>query len=200
MLIVFKVHFTHLAMDRFKIIPFSKIIAGAFSTVVLVGAGWQPHLQAQSYPQGSTSNGEVFYSQSPATPSRERGQGLRGSVCGVESQKTLAPLMSANDQGIYEVELDTNPTLSWEIPETDAKVAEFLMVDKAWNEVYQTEVEIPEGGGEVQLSVPETLSLETQQDYYWQFALVCDGDDRTKDDAIQGVLQFTPSSSTTPAE
>ncbi|MEQ9553750.1 MAG: DUF928 domain-containing protein [Coleofasciculus sp. G3-WIS-01] len=65
------------------------------------------------------------------------------------------------------------------------------MVDQSWNPVYQTMIEVPEKGGEMTINLPNTLSLETETDYYWQFALICDANDRTKDNAIQGALQFT---------
>ncbi|MEQ9356081.1 DUF928 domain-containing protein [Coleofasciculus sp. F4-SAH-05] len=162
-------------------------MTGVFTTIGVMGIGWQPPLQAQP-------DAESVNTLTAQVPSRDRGAGLRGDGCG---EATITPLMSTKEPGVYIAKLNSPVTLSWQIPETKVTTAEFLLVDQSWNPVYQTMIEVPETGGEMTINLPDDLSIETQTDYYWQFALVCDANDRTKDNAIQGALQFTtPETST----
>lgn len=174
-------------MDRLKSFKSLSLVTGVFTTIWVMGIGWQPPLQAQA-------NAESVNTLTAQLPSRDRGSGLRGAGCG---EATITPLMSTKEPGVYTAALNSPATLSWQVPETKVTAAEFLLVDQSWNPVYQTMIEVPEKGGEMKIMLPNTLSLEMGTDYYWQFALVCDANDRTKDDAIQGALQFTaPDAST----
>ncbi|MEQ8995809.1 MAG: DUF928 domain-containing protein [Coleofasciculus sp. B1-GNL1-01] len=177
-------------MDRLKSFKSLSLVTGVFTTIWVMGIGWQPPLQAQS-------NEDVNVLTAQLSPSRDRGAGLRGAGCG---EATITPLMPTNDQGVYLVALNSPATLSWQVPETTVTSAEFLLVDQSWNPVYQTMIEIPEAGGEVEITLPNDLSLKRETDYYFQFALVCDAADRTKDNAIQGAVQFTAPDASTPEE
>lgn len=177
-------------MDRLKSFKSLSLVTGVFTTIWVMGIGWQPPLQAQS-------NEDVNVLTAQLSPSRDRGAGLRGAGCG---EATITPLMSTKEPGVYLVALNSPLTLSWQVPETTVTSAEFLLVDQSWNAVHQTMIEIPKEGGEIEITLPNTLSLETGKDYYWQMALICDASDRTKDNAIQGALQFTSPEASTSQE
>lgn len=177
-------------MDRFNSFKSLSLVTGVFTTIWVMGMGWQPPLQAQP-----NDNGNVLTAQ--LSPSRDRGAGLRGASCG---EVTITPLMSTKEPGVYVATLNSPTTLSWEVPETEVTSAEFLLVDQSWNPVYVTMIEIPEAGGEFEITLPDDVSLETDTDYYFQMALVCDVTDRTKDNSIQGALQFTSPDASTSEE
>jgi hypothetical protein len=169
-------------MDRLKSFKSLSLVTGVFTTIWVMGIGWQLPLQAQS-------NEDVNVLTAQLSPSRDRGAGLRGAGCG---EVTITPLMSTKAPGVYVATLNSPTTLSWQVPETEVTSAEFLLVDQSWSPVYVTMIEIPEAGGEFEITLPDDVPLETETNYYFQMALVCDVMDRTKDNAIQGTLQFTP--------
>lgn len=177
-------------MDRFYPFKSLSLIVGGFTTVWLMGSGWQVPLPAEAHSE------QMNVLMAQRLPSRNPGAGLRGVSCG---EATITPLMSTKEPGVYLATL-SSPILSWQVPETTVTSAEFYMVDQDWNSVYQQMIEIPKEGGEIKINLPNNLSLETGEVYYWQFALICDASDRTKDNAVQGGLQFTTPGASTRSE
>ena len=84
------------------------------------------------------------------------------------------------------------PTFFVYVPKTTAAEAEFLVVDSEGNDVYENTFELHNTAGIVKLSLPKTApDLEIGKEYEWQFAIVCDPEDREADEFIQGEIQRT---------
>jgi hypothetical protein len=119
-------------------------------------------------------------------PSRTAGAGKRSLGCVKESGTPLTALTPTNNVAVT---VSANPTLFWYVPETQAEFAEFVVVDKDENEVYQTTLAVRGTPGVVKLSLPPTVVLEPGKDYLWQLALVCEPTDRSADEFVQGVIK-----------
>jgi len=76
------------------------------------------------------------------------------------------------------------------VPQTSATEAEFFLIDKENNEVYQTNLPLSGEPGIVSVSLPEELPpLEVGQNYRWFFAVICDPDHRIEDLIVRGWTQ-----------
>jgi len=178
-------------MARLHLLKSLSLVTGLFSTIWLIGISGQASLQAQP----NSEDGNVLTAQ--LSPSRDRGAGLRGVQC---NSAGVTPSMPKNEENVYLVELNASPTLLFEIPEIDnisgEIMAELLITDQDFNTVYVTPLEIsnsPEGS-ELEIQLPNNLSVETGTNYYWKFAFICNKDgDRTADSNTIGILQFTVS-------
>jgi hypothetical protein len=84
------------------------------------------------------------------------------------------------------------PTLFFYIPQTKTRTAEFALMDNEGNELFQKTIALPDKSGVMKLDLPPTFKLEENKTYQWEFAIVCDTQDRTSDRVIQGTLQRTP--------
>jgi hypothetical protein len=87
--------------------------------------------------------------------------------------------------------VSANPTLFWYVPQTEAKSAEFVIVDARGNEIYQTALALNGTPGVVQLSLPASVSLETGKDYQWYFGLVCDRGQQSQEAFVRGAIERT---------
>jgi hypothetical protein len=88
-----------------------------------------------------------------------------------------------------------NPTLFWYVPQTEAKSAQFEVVDNQEHTVYQTTLAVNGTPGVVKLSLPATVSLETGKDYSWSLALICNTGDPSDDSFVKGRIKRTELSS-----
>uniref|UniRef100_A0ACD5GQY3 DUF928 domain-containing protein n=1 Tax=Desertifilum tharense IPPAS B-1220 TaxID=1781255 RepID=A0ACD5GQY3_9CYAN len=82
-----------------------------------------------------------------------------------------------------------NPTIFVYVPQMTATEAEFLLVNRRGQEVYEVKLALPTAPGVVQIRLPESVNLEVGVDYLWQFSVLCDPSDRTSDEFVQGWLQ-----------
>lgn len=137
----------------------------------------------------------------PPTPSgQERitggtgGGGTRigGGGCVAQTQiPSLTPLTPKNQIGKT---LNAHPSVFLYVPATKAKLAEFVVIDTNGNYVYTQQFDLPDQSGIVKITLPETnqqgesLSLEQDQTYLWEFAIVCDPSDRSSDVYAWGTL------------
>ncbi|NET35663.1 MAG: DUF928 domain-containing protein [Cyanothece sp. SIO1E1] len=122
-------------------------------------------------------------------PGRTIGGGIRGDSC-IDTKGTPLTALMPGDQVAKTV--TPHPTFFWYVPETTAKQAEFFISDESGNKVYQGTILLAETPGVLKMQLPETsLDLETNQNYYWEFAIICDPLDRTRDAYVQGMIQRT---------
>lgn len=75
-----------------------------------------------------------------------------------------------------------------EIPETKARTAQFVIMDEAGNELFEKAVSLPGIASVMELDLPSNVTLKTNKNYRWEFAIVCDAQDRTKDGFVQGTI------------
>jgi hypothetical protein len=103
-------------------------------------------------------------------PARTAGAGRRNSAWFYKGNPPLTVLAPSNN---VVTTVAANPTLFWYVPQTEAKSAEFVVVDKReGNKVYLTTVALNGTPGIVKLSLPTTVSLEMGKEYTWKFTLI----------------------------
>ncbi|MBN3944726.1 MAG: DUF928 domain-containing protein [Nostoc sp.] len=125
-------------------------------------------------------------------PSQTSGGGTRGSSC-IDGNIPLTPLMpSQNNLGKT---VAANPTLYWYVPKNTAQSGEFSLTDEKGNQVYLTTFKLPSSPGVIQLKLPANFSLQIGKYYRWNFAIICDFQDRAQDKFVNGLLQRTQLSS-----
>ena len=127
--------------------------------------------------------------------------GSTSEACVVENGKSLTVLMPKNNLGTTVTEA---PKLYWYVPQTRAQEAEFVLLDEQNEEVYATMIDLPRSSnapelseaGIMQISLPNNLNgasgaplLEPGQQYTWFLALVCNSDDRSYDETIEGMIE-----------
>jgi hypothetical protein len=105
------------------------------------------------------------------------------------------PLTALTPSNNVATTVSANPTLFWYVPQSEAKSAEFVVIDNQKNEIYATTLALNGSPGIVKLSLPATVSLETGKDYTWQLALICDPTDRSGDQVVEGLIERTALSS-----
>lgn len=115
-------------------------------------------------------------------PGRRRAAGTRAPGACVSGEIPLTALQPENS---YAVTLG-NPTWFWYKPETTAATAEFALLDRSGNSVYEATVTLPAEAQIVSLSLPETIELQPDSDYHWYFSIVCNPDDRSQDLYTEG--------------
>ncbi|MDK3155533.1 DUF928 domain-containing protein [Kamptonema cortianum] len=121
-------------------------------------------------------------------PRSTAGGGVRGeeASCRVGEGTRLTPLIPPEKIGMT---AKGNPTIFVYVPQMTATEAEFLLVNRRGQEVYEVKLALPTAPGVVQIRLPESVNLEVGVDYLWQFSVLCDPSDRTSDEFVQGWLQ-----------
>ena len=118
-------------------------------------------------------------------PARTASGGRRGDACVNAQAIPATALLPQNKLGTT---VSETPTLFFYIPQTQAGAAEFVLMDNQGNELFQKTI-APNTSGIVKLDLPPTVKLEENKTYQWEFAIVCDAQDRSRDHFIQGTLQ-----------
>ncbi|MBW4682952.1 MAG: DUF928 domain-containing protein [Microcoleus vaginatus WJT46-NPBG5] len=130
------------------------------------------------------------------------GGGTRGGKC-EQDEKSSGPLLSAlmpdliPDTAEYGVTVSESPQFFVYIPETSARMAEFVLKDENENDLYRSQ-NIPISGQSaiVSVSLPkEQIKLEPGKNYHWYFSVVCNPDNRRKDIFVEGWTRQTKLSS-----
>lgn len=119
-------------------------------------------------------------------PGRREGAGTRGSCNSVNIP--LTALIPDTNLGLTTSEY---PTFFWYIPKTAAKTAEFVLNDGT-KDIYKTSFAIAGTPGIVSLTLPKTTTLpplEVGKNYSWSFALICDPEESSSIDFVQGWVQ-----------
>lgn len=120
-------------------------------------------------------------------PGRREGAGTRGTC--MQGQKTLMPLTPMD--GFSATASDT-PTFLWYVPPTIARNAEFLLLDGKDERLYKAKLTLTGEGGIVGFTLPASVTssvLKPDQDYYWQFTIICDANQPSKNPFVEGVVQ-----------
>ena len=176
------------------------IIASTTTSVLLTFAPVK--LQAQSSPTPLLAQVKFPDTGGGGIAREGRGGGTRAGstseACVVDESKPLTVLMPPNNVGTMVTE---TPTLYWYAPQTRAQEAEFVLLNEQNEEVYATTFPIPRHSsqtelskaGIVQLTLPKTGTgeslLQAGEQYSWFLALVCNPDDRSYDEIIEGVVE-----------
>jgi hypothetical protein len=75
------------------------------------------------------------------------------------------------------------------VPQTSAQTAEFQLLDAVGNDVYVDTLELPGTSGILQISLPESVTLEEGQTYKWSMDISCDPNDPTVFESVQGQIE-----------
>lgn len=82
-----------------------------------------------------------------------------------------------------------NPTFFLYVPKNNAKSAEFVVVNDLGQEGYASNFPVTSSGGILKVNVPESASLQVGKTYVWQFALICESEDRSQDRFVRGEVR-----------
>jgi len=171
-------------MGRQYLKSLAGIIAFTFCPTAITLSAWQL-AKAQSNQES------LVAIEFPAGPSRgatgrTSGGGTRGDSCVLEKTMELTALMPGDNVGTT---VATEPTLFVYVPQNTAESAELVVIDEEGNPVYSKTFEIASANGIVKVNLPKDAGLNQGQEYIWQFALVCDSNDRAADKYVQGTLK-----------
>lgn len=123
---------------------------------------------------------------------RTSGGGTRGDSCVLEKTIGLTALIPGNDVAKT---VATDPTLFVYVPKHSAESAELVVLDEDGNTVYSNIFEISDTNGIIKVNLPKNAGLKTGNEYIWQFALVCNVEDRAADRFVQGNFETVELSS-----
>jgi hypothetical protein len=119
-----------------------------------------PDEDQPSHTVGGASRGGVFLCLSDNVA--EQNQNLLSN---------FLPLIPHNNHGLTTAE---RPTFYANVPETNAQKVFFSLRDQDNQTLYQKEFSIPQTGGIISFSLPETApSLEIGKNYQWSMVLMC---------------------------
>lgn len=122
-------------------------------------------------------------------PERTASGGRRDDSCTPTGGIPATALVPANNLGTT---VSQTPTLFFYIPQTKAKTAELALLDNQGNELFAKRIALSSNSGIIKVDFPSTANLEINKNYRWEFAIVCDTEDRTQDRFIQGTIQRIP--------
>jgi hypothetical protein len=127
-------------------------------------------------------------------PTRREGGGTRGGCMG--AGKPLMPLVPLDG---FSTAVSDSPTFFWYVPTTRVQAAEFRLLDtRTDEELYATSVPLNSTPGVVSFRLPAsiTASLKPGIDYTWQFSLLCDPNEPSRNPLVEGLFQRTQADST----
>lgn len=140
----------------------------------------------------NSASAQKFVPKNRGLPGRREGGGTRGAC--LNSKGNLTAVMPISNSGLT---TSSHPTFSWYVPETEPTMAEFVLLDRNDQEIYQTTFQVTGKAGIMSLTLPTTTTMPTlkaDQQYRWKFAIACDNSDASNDMMTEGwVERVTPS-------
>ena len=127
-------------------------------------------------------------------PERTSGGGTRGDRCAADIDKSIQAIVPKNNVSTF---AQPQAKLWIHIPAelTNHTAEVFVQHSKTHEAVYEQQINLPqqEQDSLIELSLPTTRKsgaplLEDNQNYLWEFAIICDTNDRTRDHYTQGFL------------
>ena len=143
----------------------------------------------ESYPAQQLISLDFPAPNRPGTTSTAGGGRRGNNSCTATYPNEQTPLMALIPSDCLVTTVAPNPTMFWYIPETRAKFATFRVWDKQGKYLYSQQFNLPGTKSLIWHSMPETLSLETNQEYFWELTLTCDFLDRCSEEYVQGKLK-----------
>ena len=130
-------------------------------------------------------------------PARGPSLGTRGEIClDPTNQPSLTSLLPHNAIATaFGANTDIPMSLWFYIPDTGAAAAELTIVNELGDTTFQKTIELPSTPGTIQVMLPQyqtdgaTPTFESGSLYYWDFALICDPNDRSDDVLLGGGIQ-----------
>ncbi|PZV09643.1 MAG: hypothetical protein DCF22_18175 [Leptolyngbya sp.] len=121
-------------------------------------------------------------------PGRREGAGTRSPNDCVSSKMPLTGLSPTDS---FSTTTSYTPTLFWYIPKTKAVMGELRITDDSDKDIYSTLIPLNGGSGVLSHPLPKsaTNDMESGKDYRWQFALICDANQPSRNPFVEGIVQ-----------
>jgi hypothetical protein len=167
------------------------------SSILLLAVGWnnfhtefQPlNLVTPLYVESES----ISLKFRPPAPARRNpvstGAGGRRGIERFCTAKDKAPLTAIQPAGLTEKTVSSRPSILVFIPENTSESADLILLDELGNQLINQKYKTPREIGIYKLRMPSNLSLNIDKNYYWRFALICNRNDRTKDDFVTGEIK-----------
>ncbi len=113
---------------------------------------------------------------------------LRGG-CASSNQLSLTALVPKTKVGRT---ISDYPTFFFYLPQTEAQLAEFILLDQSGNQIYKQTLTISNLSGTIGISIPANKNvppLEVGKSYTWNFTVICDAQDRSSDQMEIGTVR-----------
>lgn len=111
---------------------------------------------------------------------------------GMQEGPSLMPILPNTKDGVTVegLTVSARPTLFVHVPPTKAETGYFILKDESEDYYYQTQVSIPQEGGIVRFTLPESApALEMGTTYQWSFVVACELPVRADSPRVEGWLQ-----------
>jgi hypothetical protein len=107
----------------------------------------------------------------------------------LQEGKSLMPMIPADAFGTT---ASDSPTWFWYVPATTARTAELRLLDSNDNNLYTTTFKLTGSPGMVGFTLPRNAlskPLEVGESYRWQFTVLCNVEEPSKNPFVEGTLQ-----------
>lgn len=142
---------------------------------------------------------KVAYRRIPGgtgSPGKRIGAGTRGPGSCLSAEKRLTALVpeteSAQSKTVLGLTVAEYPILLFYVPENSGQTLEFALVDPTNDQKYETSISTPRTAGIVSVDFSKIKNLPplgVGKNYQWYFSIVCNSDDRSQDETVEGFVQ-----------
>jgi hypothetical protein len=173
------------------------LLATSLLSLSLVFSSQLPTM-AQEAPQKIASTINITFDPPKENqPQATKGGASRGDRCALDAQAVSQPFTPLLPDTNYGLTTASHPTLLVHIPATSAQSVFLTLQNDKGEEVYQTILPISTQSGVVSLDLPqEAPALETDKNYQWSIALMCDQKLRPDSPVVQGYVKRVAAEST----
>jgi Domain of Unknown Function (DUF928) len=177
-------------MSQQKSLHIRSILTVSLSTATLVlSSGLLLQTSARTFPDSLVSL-QFPTGSNRGAPARTTGGASRSTPC--TRQPGKIPLTALTPKNNISKTLAANPSIYIYVPALTNKTALFRAIDKETEEVvYSDTIALPNRSGILKLTLPETVVLQPDRTYEWAFFVLCNPEDPTADEGIQGWLERT---------
>lgn len=120
------------------------------------------------------------------------GGGTRGGKCEQDQNISGVPLTALMpnlkpEEGLFALTVETNPEFFFYVPQTHARLAEFVLKDENGKDIYRVNLPITGSPEIASFRLPKNaVSLEKNQNYQWYFVIVCPQRNRRQFLTVEG--------------
>ena len=175
-------------------------------TITIIGLASLLNLSSFGFTKSTLAQTQKNNGQPQGMPSRRVAGGTRGPGGPVEeiegSRKTQPvireescayhqkPLTAIIPEKLMSITTTGYPSFFFYMPEVEqSQVVEFVLRDEDDNLVYEKTFTTTGNSGIISLSIPQSTSLnplKVNQNYQWYLSIICDAQNRSKDNVVEG--------------
>ncbi len=128
------------------------------------------------------------------SPPETKGSGSRGGCQNPlsEAKQDSLPVTALMPSNSRVTTVKPHPTIYLYVPQTSSQQAEFVLYDwtnRVRKPLYQAQFSISNASGIMKVNLPESVALQPGSTYVWQFHIICDPNDRSRDQYTEGALE-----------